>query len=66
MIKKCLKWCLFNNLNPADYHPAKIRKTNKNFERKLVSKVIKFPVKIRDIHKIDEKNVSASVFWLLE
>ena len=44
--KKNLKWCLIRYLNPADHHPARIRKNDKNF------RYIKFPVKIRDIHKI--------------
>ena len=40
---------MFRYLNPTDHHPAKIRKIYKNF------KDIRFPIKIRDVHKF-EKN----------
>ena len=57
------KWCLVKYLNPADCNPARITKAGKNFEKKLDFKEIKFPVKIRDIHKIEEKNsICISVF----
>ena len=38
-------------LNPADHHPARITKADKDFVKMLGFKDIKFPVKIRDIHK---------------
>ena len=37
------------NLQPADHHPARIRKVGKLFEDKLDFENIKFIVKIRDI-----------------
>ena len=43
-------------LHPADHHPAKITKAEKDLARKLDFKDIKFPVKIRDIHKIKKHN----------
>ena len=43
-------------LNPADHHPARITKAHKGFEKRLDFKDIKFPVKIRDIHRIENKN----------
>ena len=46
----------------ADYYPARITKANKNFAKRLDFKDIKFPVKIRDIHKIEKKIPSALVF----
>ena len=42
--------------------PARITKGEKRFAKKLDFKSIKFPVKIRDIHKIKTKNsISISV-----
>ena len=52
---KCFKWNLVRYLNPADHYPAKITKADKDFAKKLDFKDIKFPVKIRDIHKIEKK-----------
>ena len=40
----------------------RIRKIEKEFVRKRDFKDIKFPVKIKDIHKIEKKCVSISVF----
>ena len=37
-------------------HPARITKADKGFPKRLDFKDIKFPVKIRDIHKIKKKN----------
>ena len=51
----CVKWCLIRYLNPAEHHPARIRKVDRMFESKLNFKDIKFPIKIRDIHKIEKK-----------
>ena len=52
---ECFGWCLVRYLHPADHHPARITKAHRDFARKLNFEVIKFPVKIRDIYKI-EKN----------
>ena len=46
---------LVRYLHPASYHPARIRKVDEMLDRELDFKDIRFPVKIRDIHKI-EKN----------
>ena len=43
-------------LHPADHHPAKITKAEKDLAKKLDFKDITFPVKIRDIHKIKKHN----------
>ena len=57
---KCFKWCLVRYLHPADYDTAKV---DKDFARELDFKDPKFPVKIRDIHKIEKKNCNSnSVF----
>ena len=45
-------------LHPADQHSAKITKSDKDFVKRLVFKDIKFPVKNRDIHKIEKNNYS--------
>ena len=53
---ECFKWSIVRNLNPANYHPARIRKAGKYFDKKLVFKDIRFPVKMIGIHKIEKKN----------
>ena len=48
---------------PADHHPARITKADKDFAKTLYFKDINFPVKIRDINKIKNKNsISNSTF----
>ena len=44
-------------LNPADHHPAKITKADKYFAKRLDFKDKKFPIKTRDIHKIEKKRI---------
>ena len=57
------KWCLVRYLNLANHHPARITKPDKDFAKALDFKDIKFPFKIRDIHKIEKKNsIGISVF----
>ena len=55
---ECFKWCLVKYLHPADHHAARIIKAEKTFVKELDLNDIKFPVKIRDIHKI-EKNIAS-------
>ena len=52
---KCFEWSIVRYLNPANHQPARIIKTDKDFAKKFDSKDINFPVKIRDILKIEEK-----------
>ena len=60
---KCFKWCLVRYLNPADHNPRTSTKSDKDFAKRFDFKDIKFPVKIRDIHKIEKKNsIGISVF----
>ena len=62
---ECFKWCLARYSNPADHNPRRITKADKDFAKRLDIINIKFPVKIRDIHKIEKKNsigISISVF----
>ena len=50
-------------LHPADHHPARIRKVDKDFVIELYFKDIKFPIKVKDIHKIEKNNsIDISVF----
>ena len=46
----------------VDKDLARFGKTDKYFARELDLKDIKVPVKIRDVHKVEIKNLSASVF----
>ena len=57
------KWCLVRYLNHADQNPRRITKADKDFGKRLDFKYSKFPVKIRDIHKLGKKNsIGISVF----
>ena len=60
---ECFKCCLVRYLHPADNNPRRITKADKYFVKKLDFKVIKLPVKVRDVHKIEKKNsIGISVF----
>ena len=52
---ECFKWSIVRYLNPANHHPARITKGDKDFAKKIDFKDVKYPVKIRDIHKIEKK-----------
>ena len=59
----CFKWYLARYLNPADHNPRIITKADKDFAKRLDFKGMKFPVKTKDIHKIEKKNsIGVSVF----
>ena len=55
-----LKWCLVRYLNPGDHNPRRIIKVYNDFAKRLDFKGITFPVKIRDIHKIEKKKKKKS------
>ena len=60
---KCLKWCISIYLNPAQHHPAIIKKIDEILLDWVDFEDIKFPVKIKDIHKIEKNNsIRISVF----
>ena len=63
---ECFKWSMVRYLSPADRKPAKIIKADKEFAKKLDYKDIKFPVKIRDICKIEKKIPLALVLLIME
>ena len=60
------KWFFVRYLNLADHDPRRIKKSNKDFAKRLDFKDIKFLVKIRDIHKIKKKNPSELVSLLMK
>ena len=43
-------------VNLADHNPRKFTKVDKDFTKKHDFNDIKFPVKIRDIHKMEKRN----------
>ena len=54
---------LLRYLHHADHNPRGVRKVDRISERKLRFKSTRFPNKIRDVHKIEEKNrIDNSVF----
>ena len=62
---ECFKSCIVRYLIPADYQPARIRKIDNLFGDELDFEDIKFPPKIKGIHKIEKKNsigIHSSVF----
>ena len=52
---ECFKWFIVRYVNPGNQDPARVTKADKDFTKKPDFKDIKFPVKIRDIHKIEKK-----------
>ena len=49
-------------LQTTDHNPRRIRKVDKLYGDKLDFKDMEFPVKVRDIHKIERKNsISISI-----
>ena len=54
---------LVRYLHPAGHHQTKIRKVDKDFAKVHDFEDIKFSVKVRDIHKTEEKNsIAISIF----
>ena len=51
---------------PADDNPARIMEIGKDFAKKRYFKDIEFSVKIRDIHKIEKRVVSALFAWTMK
>ena len=50
------KWCFVRYVNLSEHNPRRITNADKGFVKRLHFKDIKFPVKVRDIHKIEKKN----------
>ena len=51
------KWFIIRCLKPTDHNTGRITKDDRDFTKKLDFKDIKFLVKIRDIYKIEEKEL---------
>ena len=47
--------CFKLYLHPANHNPRSIRKVDKDCTGEIVFEDMKFPVKVRDIHKIEGK-----------
>ena len=58
----CFKWYLIRYLKPENQDPARITKAEKNSAKKINFKDIKFPVKIRDMYKIEKKKKNPPEF----
>lgn len=54
------------HLNPADYHIARIRKSDNMFQSKLDFKDTKFLIKIRYIHKLKKRRASELAFLVIK
>ena len=62
---ECFKWCLVRYSHPADHNPRKITRSEKLFGDELDFEDIKFPVKIKDIHKFEIKQTILLVLVFL-
>ena len=60
------KWCLIRCLNLVNHHPAKIRKVDKLFPDELDLEDMKFPVKVKDVHKIEKRILLALVLLVMK
>ena len=58
---KYLRWCLVKYSNPVDNHPARIRKIDKLFRDDMDFKDITFPIKVKDIQKVQKKKKKNSI-----
>ena len=56
---ECFKWSIVRYLNTA-----RIKKADKKFAKKFDFKDIKFPVKIRNIHKVEKKKILSTLVFL--
>ena len=63
---ECFKWCLVRYLNSANHNPRRITKAYQDFAKIPDFKDINFPVKIRDIHKIQKRIPLALAFLILK
>ena len=63
---ECFKWYIVRYLNPADHHPARITKTDKDFAEKLDFK--DFHSKLETFIKLRKKTKTPSilVFWVMK
>ena len=60
---ECFRWCHIRHLNPQDKDPQRIKKTDKQYIKKLDYSSIEFPVTVKQINKIEKQNnISINLF----
>jgi len=60
---KCFLWCHVRHLNQVKIHPERITKGDREFVQKLDYSDITYPVKIKDVGKIDKQNsININIF----
>ena len=65
--EKCFLWCVLRHIHPREKNDIRLTDL-KQYENKLNTKGINFPVKLRDISKFESLNPSLpgiNVFWLM-
>ena len=61
--KECFRWCHIRYLNPQDKNPQRIKKSDKEFIKKLDYSGIEFPVATKQYNKIENQNeININVF----
>ena len=63
---QCFRWCHIRHLNSQEKYPQRIKKSDKEYIDKLDYSGIKFPVTIKQINKIEKKNIRINVFYYEE
>ena len=58
---ECFKWSIVRYVNPANHHPARITKNDKDFTKRLDFKDIKFQSKLETFTKLKKRIPSALV-----
>ena len=60
---ECFRWCHIRYLNPQDKNPQRIKKSDKEFIKKLDYSGIEFPVTTKQYNKIEKQNeININVF----
>ena len=60
---ECFRWCHIRYLNPQDKYPQRIKKSDKEFIKKLDYSEIEFPVTTKKYNKIEKQNeININVF----
>ena len=60
---ECFRWCHIRRLNPQDKNPQLIKKSDKEFIKKLDYSGIEFPVTVKQYNKIEKQNeININVF----
>ena len=60
---ECFRWCHIRHINPQEKYPQRIKKTDKQYVRKLNYLGIEFPVGVKHYNKIEKQNsININVF----